>query len=81
MKDVYPVVLLLMMKLSHEKAKQIAHRIHVENSAVSSAWICKFKDHHGLVYTKLAEERFATDADTGDLWLESLRMLLEAYEK
>jgi hypothetical protein len=63
-----------------EKAKKITDRMQVDNSAASNGWICRFKDHHGLVYKKLAGESTTVDNDTRDLWLERLPMLLERYE-
>jgi hypothetical protein len=64
----------------HEKAKKITDRMQVDNSVASNGWICRFKDHHGLVYKKLSEESATVDTDTRDLWLERLPMLLEQYE-
>jgi hypothetical protein len=60
-----------------EKAKKIADRMQVDNSAASNGWVCRFKDCHGLVYKKLAGESTAVDTDTRDLWLERLPVLLE----
>jgi hypothetical protein len=50
------------------------------NSAASYGWICRVKDHHGLVHKKLAGGNTAVYTDARDLWCEGLSMLLEGYE-
>jgi hypothetical protein len=63
-----------------EKAKKISDKMQVDNFAALNGWICRFKDHHCLVYKKVAGESAAVNTDTRDLWLQRLPMLLERYE-
>jgi hypothetical protein len=54
--------------------------MQVDNFAASNGWICRFKDRHGLVYKKLAQECAAVHTYTRGFWLERLPMLLERHE-
>jgi hypothetical protein len=63
-----------------EEAKKIAAQLNIENFTASNGWITRFKDRHGLVYKKLAEESAAVDSESMEVWLERLPSLLEGYE-
>jgi hypothetical protein len=39
-----------------EKAKIIAAQLNTDNFSASNGWVSRFKDQHGLVFKKLAEE-------------------------
>jgi hypothetical protein len=60
----------------HEKMKKTAAQLKIENFTVSSGWITWFKDWHGLVCKKLAEESAAVNSESMEVWLEGLPTLL-----
>jgi hypothetical protein len=62
------------------KAKQIADRMQIENSAASDDWIYRFKGHLGLVHKRLPGEIAAIDTGMKNMWLERLPIFLEGYE-
>jgi hypothetical protein len=64
----------------HEKAKNIAEQLKIENFTVSNGWIIWFKDWHGIVHKKSATESAAVDSESKEVWLEGLPTLLEGYE-
>jgi hypothetical protein len=59
-----------------EKAKIIAAQLNVDNFSASNGWVSRFKDQHGLVFKKLAEESAEVSVESTDAWLESLPFLL-----
>jgi hypothetical protein len=52
----------------------------MENFSSSNGWISCFKQHHGLVFEKLAGEIAAVVTNTTDLWFERLPEVLEGYK-
>ena len=59
-----------------EKAKIIATQLNIDNFSVSSGWVSRFKDRHGLVCKKLEGESAEINVESTDAWLESLPSLL-----
>jgi hypothetical protein len=52
----------------------------VENFSALNGWISCFKQHHDLVFKKLARESAAVDTNATDLRFEKLLKLLEGQE-
>jgi hypothetical protein len=48
-------------------AKQIADGMQIHYFAASDGWICRFKDHHGLIHKNLFGESTVTNSDMRDL--------------
>jgi hypothetical protein len=63
-----------------EKGKIIAAQLNIDYFSVSSGWLSRFKERHGLVFKKLAGECADVSVKSTDAWLESLPSLLEGYE-
>jgi hypothetical protein len=64
----------------HEKHKNVADNMQIDNFDVSNRRIYRFKDCNALLYKKLAEASTTVDPDKKDHKLGRLRVLLEGYE-
>jgi hypothetical protein len=65
------------MKYLTKRARKIAARMQIDNFALSHGWISRIKDHHGLMYKKLAARSMAINTNMTGLWLDRPTMLLE----
>jgi hypothetical protein len=62
------------------KSLKIAATMRTENFLASNGWISSFKQHHGLVFKKLAQESAAVDTNATGLWFKRFSELMEGYE-
>jgi hypothetical protein len=66
--------------IPQEKSLKIASTMGIENFSASNGWISCFKQRHGLVFKKLAEESAVVDTSATNLCFRRLPELLECYE-